>query len=137
MVLIIPKWPINDSWWIPILFGWFLKIPKCSPNLDPWTPYVSLKYFKKYKKIMGTSLKHIIFTYMDCRKFVNFGKDGHRKMMKIRVIKSSKSWIRDQYLLKNMSGFLWIWYQYLYQNIKWHFLDIWKFEILKLCHIAT
>ena len=33
-VLSIPEWPINDSWWIPLFFWWFLELPKCSPNLD-------------------------------------------------------------------------------------------------------
>ena len=39
---------------IPIFFGSFLELPKCSPNLDPWTPYLSPGHFNKYKKIMET-----------------------------------------------------------------------------------
>ena len=46
--------------------------------------------------------------------------------MKIRLIKSSKPWIWNQYLSKTMNGFLLICYQYLYQNIKWHVLGFWK-----------
>ena len=34
-VYIIPKWLINDSWSIAILFKWFLELPKFSLNLDP------------------------------------------------------------------------------------------------------
>ena len=35
--------------------------------------------------------------------FVFFGgKDGHRKVMKARLINSCRSWIRDQYLPENM-----------------------------------
>ena len=45
---------------------------------------------KNIRKYMGTSLKHIMFTYLDFRKFVKFGNDGHQKMMKIRLKKSSK-----------------------------------------------
>ena len=59
--LIIPKWLFNDYWSIPIFFGWFLELPKCSPNLDPCTPFLSPTYFKKYKNSAGRSLKHIIF----------------------------------------------------------------------------
>ena len=31
------------------------------PNLDPRSPYLSPKYFKTYKKIMGTSYKTLFF----------------------------------------------------------------------------
>ena len=50
------------------------------------------------RKYLESSLTHIIFTYMDFQHFVNLGKDGHRKMMKLRLIKSVKSRIWDQYL---------------------------------------
>ena len=37
-VFIIPKWLINDSGWIPILFGSFLELPKNQSNIDPTAP---------------------------------------------------------------------------------------------------
>ena len=58
-VLNIPKWLIKVPGHIPILFGWFLDLPKCSPNLDPCTSFVSPKCFKEYKKFMESSLHNI------------------------------------------------------------------------------
>ena len=52
--LIIPKWLINDPGHIPILFGSLLELPKCSPNLAPYTPY---KLF--ITKILQTIQEHI------------------------------------------------------------------------------
>ena len=60
-VLIIPKWPTKASRHIPTLVGSFWGLPKCSPNLAPYTPYLSQKYFKKYTKNPQTSLKHIFY----------------------------------------------------------------------------
>ena len=70
-VSIIPKWQINDSWSIAILFGWFLERPKMWPKLDPRTPYLSPKYFKIIQENIGTSLE-ILFSHQriwnyDCR----------------------------------------------------------------------
>ena len=39
---------------------------------------------------------------LDFQHFVNFGKDRHREMMKIRLIKLRKAWIWDQYHPENM-----------------------------------
>ena len=55
-VLIIPKWQINDSWFIAILFRTCLYRPKNQLNMDPRSPYLSLKYFNNYKNNIGTSL---------------------------------------------------------------------------------
>ena len=62
--------------------------------------------------------------------FAIFGKDGHRQIPKNRLMKSWKSWICDQYLSKNMNGFLLIWYEYLLQNKKWNFGNIQMPKIL-------
>ena len=56
-VLTIPKLQIKVPGHIPILFGWFLALPNCSPNLAPYTPYLSPKCFNEYKKNMESSLK--------------------------------------------------------------------------------
>ena len=49
------------------------------------TPRIYHQNTKKYiRKFMGTSFKNIICAYLEFKKVVNFGKDGHRKMMKIR-----------------------------------------------------
>ena len=108
-VFIIPKWLINDFGHIPILFGSFLELPNKSPNLDLSTPL-----FIKNLNILD---------FQDC---VNFGKDGRRKLMKNRLIRFQKSWIRDQYLSTSMNGFFLIWYRYLLQNTKRN-LGIWEF----------
>ena len=49
-VLITAKRLINDSWWIPIRFGWFLELPKFSPNLDPGTPALWLLLYQNTSK---------------------------------------------------------------------------------------
>ena len=51
--LTIPKWRINDSGPIAILFKWFFELCKYRPNLDPRTPCLSQNYLKntKYKDI--------------------------------------------------------------------------------------
>ena len=56
-------------------------------------------------KIWG-HFKTIIFAYLDFQHFVSFGKDGHRKVPKIRVIKSPK--IMDMRLIsiKKHGGFV-------------------------------
>ena len=59
---------------------------------------------KHIRKYMGASLKNM-FACLDFKMFVNVGKDGHRQMPKIRLIKSGKSWIWDQCLLENTNGF--------------------------------
>ena len=41
---------------------------------------------------------------MEIQKVDNVGKDGRRKIPTIRLIKSRKSWIWDQYLAENMDG---------------------------------
>ena len=71
--LIIPKWLIKAPGHIPLLFGSFLELPKCSPNLAPYTPYLSQKHFSKYKKNPQTSSKHF-FTYLNTSKIHDFKK---------------------------------------------------------------
>ena len=53
-VLIIPKWLINDSGWIAILFGTSKNVTKYGPR----APYLLQKHFNKYKKNMETCYKH-------------------------------------------------------------------------------
>ena len=60
-LLIIPKWLVLTPGHIAIRFGWFLELPKNQLNLDPRTPYLSPKYFKKYKKHYGDILD---FSYL-------------------------------------------------------------------------
>ena len=72
-VLIIPKCLIHDSCSIAILCGSFLERPSMWPNLDPRTPYLSQKYFKKYKKHMETSLK-LLFSYLRIWNYDNIGR---------------------------------------------------------------
>ena len=55
-IYIIPKWLIKVPRHIPILFGWFLELPKFSPNLASYTS-LSPKCFKKYKKNYGIILE--------------------------------------------------------------------------------
>ena len=59
-VSIIPKWLINDPWWIPILFGRFLELPKKTPNLDPCTPYLWLLFYPKIlQRILESMWEHL------------------------------------------------------------------------------
>ena len=52
-----------------------------------------------------------------------FAKDGHREMMKMRLIQSQKSWMWDQYLSKNIT--------WKFGNAQ-HFLETYKiFETKK------
>ena len=62
------------------------------------------EYLKQFKAIIGIFSEHIIFANLECLEihiFVNFGKGGHRQMMKSRLKTSWKSWIWDQYLPEN------------------------------------
>ena len=77
---------------------------KFSLNLDPingkiWTrgPRIYGFYYTKtpqtiLESIWGHPGKYYFYIY-GLQKNVKFGKDGHRKMMKIRLIKSPKSWM--------------------------------------------
>ena len=111
-VLSIPKWLINDSGPIAILFIWILELSKIHkkkrPSLDLWTPYLLQTYFQKYDKMMGASFANVILSCPRTWKsenfgklryrffwwgwgggvlgtsfFVNFDEDGHKKIMKI------------------------------------------------------
>ena len=106
----------SDQFWSNkmLVFLWEGAKPDISMNyglLDPWEPLsIDLdipKYFKKYKKY-GNLFEHIIFVNIKFGKSTKlkywnrFGKDGCRTMMKIRLIKSRKSWTWDQSLPENM-----------------------------------
>ena len=52
-----------------ILFRTFLDRPKYRLNLDPRSPILLQKYFKQYKKIMGTSFNTIIFVNLESKQF--------------------------------------------------------------------
>ena len=60
-VSIIPKWLINDSWWIPILFGWFLELPAISPHLVPYTSFLCRSASRDIRKSLEASFKNIVF----------------------------------------------------------------------------
>ena len=47
------------------------------PVVDPWTPYSSWIYFKKYKKNVEIALKNINFSYLRIWKFENFRNPGN------------------------------------------------------------
>ena len=62
-------------------------------------------YFPKYKRKCGDILKDTIYVnlnMLETQDVVNFGKDGGRNMMKIRLTESCKSWIWDQHLPEKM-----------------------------------
>ena len=54
------EWLINDSWSTAMCFRTFWDRPEMRPNLDPRTPYLPPQCLNKYKKIMGTTLKHVV-----------------------------------------------------------------------------
>ena len=70
----------------------------------PKTNYFYLWRHQDTQRKSKKSLEHfkdMIFVNLNISEihiFDNFRKDGHRKMMKIRLIKSWNSWIRHQYL---------------------------------------
>ena len=98
--------------------------------LDFWTPgnpYIWILFYeitsKSISKYMDTFEKYYFCIYG--LPFLSFNEqDGHRRMMKIRLIKFPKSWIWDQYLSKGMNGILLTWYQYLLRNTKWLFWNL-------------
>ena len=55
-VLIIPKWLIEVPGHIPIFFGSFLELRQISPNLAPYTPYLSPEYFNEHITNYGNTL---------------------------------------------------------------------------------
>ena len=71
------------------------NISMISGFLNPWSPvfmvYYSKNTSKNIRKYMGTSSTNIAFHIWTSMFFVKLGKDGHRKKMKIRLIKYSKS----------------------------------------------
>ena len=96
------------------------NISVISGFLDPWDPLFMDFNIQKYFifKYMGTFSKH---ANLDFQHFVSFGKDRHRKMMKIRLIKFPKYRCGSNIYQKNMNGIWLIWYRYPLQNIKWQF----------------
>ena len=103
-----------------LTFWWFLDFR------NPGSPYLFIllykRYFNKYKETYGNILK-TYFPYLNFSETHNFGifrKDGHRKMMKIRVKKSQKSWICIAYLSKTMKWQFGNMYQISFEHIK-HF----------------
>ena len=76
---------------------------------------------------MGTFKTYVYISYFwEIQKHGNSWKDGHRKIPKIRLIKSWRSWIWDQYIYI---------YKYVYQkNMKLSFgesLKLWNFRTNK------
>ena len=72
--LILPKWLINDSRHIPILFGSFMELPKCSPNLAPYTLYSNHIHY-------GNIFKSYYFSYLNLLEIQNvqlFDTTGHQ-----------------------------------------------------------
>ena len=97
-------------------------------------------------RTMGTDLKNSMFINLkmsETQLFINFVKDGHRKMMKIHLMKSWESWTWDQYLStdmkwKNGNG-RWARKRHVFHicrhfdpfvNIVWHF-------VCKFCEFIT
>ena len=76
---------------------------KISLNLDPingqiWTSVPRIYGFhdtKRLQQILESLWEHPVkmFMHIWTSKNDDFGKDGHRKMRKIRLIKSSKSYV--------------------------------------------
>ena len=52
-ILIIPKWLIKVPGHVAIPLGWFLELPNFSLFTGPDSPYLSWKYFRKYKNKCG------------------------------------------------------------------------------------
>ena len=94
--LILPKWLINDSWSIAILFGTFSERPKMWPNLDPRTPYLSPKYFKTNKKLWGHPSK--IFSYLRIWNSENRGKPVYQAFANFR---NFETWILKMFKVRN------------------------------------
>ena len=111
------------NWGPRIYCNTFKIISETSKNLTlygPFHPFFMTKILQKNKEGMESSWKNIdsYLNILEIHVFVNLGKDGHRTIPKSRLMKSWKCWIWNQYLSKNMNGFLIIWYQYLLQSIK-------------------
>ena len=84
--------------------------PKCSSLCTPGNPYLWLKnmYGDIYEQMILINLK---ISETSC--LYRFWKDRHRKMMKVRLIKSCESWIWDHYLSKTWNGNDVIWPRYI------------------------
>ena len=64
-VLIIPKWLITVPGHIPILFGSFLELQQNSPNLDPYTPYLSPETLQKILHELHNIFTKYYFAYLN------------------------------------------------------------------------
>ena len=82
-----PKWLIKVSGHIPILFGTVSELHKWSPNMDPYTPYLSQKHFKKYRNYPQTLFKRYHFCISQHSK--NPKKLNKLKLSDIKYLKIS------------------------------------------------
>ena len=122
----------------------FKNFQKCSPNLDPWTPYLLQKYCNKYKNIPN-HLKQILFfksedligsqiSFLGKYMHQEFGKCGIPNLgifkfcsfwcllLGLRNIKLSKMWTFGRLCSKRCTSKSWN-----FENLK----------TLKLSHIET
>ena len=84
------------------------------------------RYSHKVKKTPWNVKKNGVYKSQNCgnpQHFVNFSKDGRRKIPTSRSRKSGKSWIWDQYLSRTRDG--------NFGNMDWIFLSTSK-DLLKL-----
>ena len=137
----------------------FFERPTMWPNMDPRTPYLSPKYFKTCKKLWEHPWK--IGFISENLKFWKLWKVCVYKFLKFENLKMWNIWafeILKIWGLKLENLKVWKW-TYELENLKFgnfdiwwlgilklkinilkfenEHLEIWKFEFLRLCHIAT
>ena len=66
--IICLRWLFKACGHFAILFGTFLELPKCSPNIVQRAPYLSQKHFEKYKEVSPNIFRNIMFTYLNISK---------------------------------------------------------------------
>ena len=88
-------------------FGTFERVPSSQDNMSCFREARTFKtgHINKNEEEAPNIFNLIILRNLKMLKIKNvdnFQKDGHRTIMKTRLIKSRKSWIWDQYLPENM-----------------------------------
>ena len=79
-------------------FGTFERVPEPQNQVFLFWRHQDIKKRQKLYRLKQffTNIETLETQYVD-----NFGKDGHRKMMKIRLDNYWQSWIWDKYLSKH------------------------------------
>ena len=112
----------NESWWIPILFGWFLELPKCSPIFDLYIfVYVEmLQIIEEYGNIIKETVISLLSHHLGNPQFPKWLTLPGIKIVDLLLsLFSNIWWVQNNWFLRAFS-------KNLSMVEAWKVLDIWK-----------